>query len=415
MIYNFANGGFYLIRQKYKFLEFFAGVGLAKLGLGHNWECIWANDISSKKAEIYRMNHEASHFVLGDVADVSNIPINADMAWASFPCQDLSLAGWRSGMLARRSGAFWPFWNHMFCLLQLGNRPPLIVIENVVGLIHSGDFEGLCESLLSLGMQFGTLVIDASHFVPQSRQRVFLVAVDLTVPVDNFTINGAANSIWFPEALLKAKSKLPAHLQAVWRWWNVPVPENNYIPNITEIIEREPTGVSWNSDEETQRLLSMMTDRNRNKVEAARLAGGVQVGFLYKRIRQGVQRAEVRFDGIAGCLRTPRGGSSRQTVVVVENGVIRTRLLSPREAARLMGVEDTFWLPDAYNHAYEAMGDGLVVPVVSWLSRQLLEPLQSACNALGSLARGGSQMIERQDVIASYRSTQRLVERWRTG
>src|SRR5262249_28652351 len=95
----------------------------------------------------------------------------------------------------------------------------------------------------------------------------------------------------------------------------------------------------------------------------------------YRRMRNGNQRAEVRFDGVSGCLRTPSGGSSRQTVVVVDKGRIRTRLLSPREAARLMGVDDTFWLPKRYNDAYKAMGDGVAVPVVRWLSQQLLVPI----------------------------------------
>jgi DNA (cytosine-5)-methyltransferase 1 len=87
------------------------------------------------------------------------------------------------------------------------------------------------------------------------------------------------------------------------------------------------------------------------------------------------QRAEVRFDEIAGCLRTPGGGSSRQTIIVVHGNKVRSRLLSPREAARLMGLPDEYVLPKNYNDAYRLMGDGVAVPVVSHLSRYLLEPL----------------------------------------
>ena len=61
--------------------------------------------------------------------------------------------------------------------------------------------------------------------------------------------------------------------------------------------------------------------------------------------------------------------------MVVDKGTVRSRLLSPREAARLMGADDTFLLPDRYNDAYKAMGDGVVVPVVRWLSKQLLLPI----------------------------------------
>ena len=127
----------------------------------------------------------------------------------------------------------------------------------------------------------------------------------------------------------------------------------------------------------------MMTALNRKKVEVAKAMDRRTVGTIYKRTRPDgrggrTQRAEVRFDGVAGCLRTPRGGSSRQTVIVVDGGGVRTRLLSPREAARLMGLSDEYWLPDNYNAAYHVAGDGLVVPVVRHLAEHVLEPLVEA-------------------------------------
>jgi len=88
-----------------------------------------------------------------------------------------------------------------------------------------------------------------------------------------------------------------------------------------------------------------------------------------------VQRAEIRFDDVAGCLRTPAGGSSRQVIMVVEGKRIRSRLLSPREAARLMGLPDSYLLPKNYNAAYHLAGDGVAVPVVRHLAQHLLEPL----------------------------------------
>ena len=98
------------------------------------------------------------------------------------------------------------------------------------------------------------------------------------------------------------------------------------------------------------------------------------VGTIYRRTRpdeQGTkrQRAEVRFDEIAGCLRTPAGGSSRQTILVVEGRKVRSRLLSTREAARLMGLSDDYRLPERYNEAYHVCGDGVCVPVVRHLGR----------------------------------------------
>jgi DNA (cytosine-5)-methyltransferase 1 len=101
---------------------------------------------------------------------------------------------------------------------------------------------------------------------------------------------------------------------------------------------------------------------------------------VYRRTREDaeggkVQRAEIRFDDVAGWLRTPAGGSSRQTIMIVEGEKVRSRLLSPREAARLMGLPDDYILHGNYNEAYHLSGDGVVVPVVRFLAAHLLEPL----------------------------------------
>ncbi len=99
------------------------------------------------------------------------------------------------------------------------------------------------------------------------------------------------------------------------------------------------------------------------------------IGTGYRRTRLGQQRLEVRFDGIAGCLRTAAGGSSKQVILEVTGKRIRTRLLSPREAARLQGLPDSYWLPKSYNDAYDVAGDGLCVPVVAHLRHHILDPL----------------------------------------
>jgi DNA (cytosine-5)-methyltransferase 1 len=133
---------------------------------------------------------------------------------------------------------------------------------------------------------------------------------------------------------------------------------------------------------ETRRLLSLMNSTHQNKLRDARrlslATGKTIVGGVYKRMRDGEQRAEVRFDNVSGCLRTPAGGSSRQTIVVIDGDKLRSRLLSPREAARLMGLSDSYVLPDSYNKAYHLAGDGVAVDVVNFLARYLLEPILSS-------------------------------------
>ena len=74
--------------------EFFAGSGLVAYGLKGMFAPIWANDISEQKAAVYEANFGCEHFELGDIKDVNgrDLPF-AHLSWASFPCQDLSLAG----------------------------------------------------------------------------------------------------------------------------------------------------------------------------------------------------------------------------------------------------------------------------------------------------------------------------------
>ena len=127
----------------------------------------------------------------------------------------------------------------------------------------------------------------------------------------------------------------------------------------------------------------MMSPINRAKVREAKRQGRKMVGGIYKRTRPNekslkVQRAEVRFDDIAGCLRTPAGGSSRQVVMIVEGQSVKARLISRRETARLMGLPDDYKLPENYNEAYHLTGDGVVVPVVRHLAKHIFEPVLEA-------------------------------------
>jgi DNA (cytosine-5)-methyltransferase 1 len=367
------------------FYEFFAGGGLARLGLGADWTCLFANDLSPKKAEVYRANFApADELRVANIHDLTtgDLPGTAALAWASFPCQDLSLAGQGRGLRAARSGTFWPFWQLMAALERDGRAAPIIVLENVVGLLtsHQGqDFRELLSVLLAAGYRFGALVIDAAHFVPQSRPRLFIVAVKADQPVPPQLIDaGVWSNLWRPRAILHAFSKLPPELQAAWIWWDLPAPAAR-TAQLRDLIDAEPDGVAWHTSAETASLLALMAPLHREKVRQAQALGELTVGAVYKRMRveDGLkrQRAEVRFDGVSGCLRTPVGGSSRQIIMVVDGAAVRSRLLAVREAARLMGLPERYQLPRRYNDGYQVMGDAVVVPVVAWLERHLLRPL----------------------------------------
>jgi len=366
------------------FYEFFAGGGMARIGLGPGWTCLFANDFDPGKAASYRAYFGPSRELhVGDVGRLHtcDLPGHADLAWASFPCQDLSLAGNHAGLKGTRSGAFWPFWRLMQGLRLEGRAPRIIVLENVRGSItsHQGrDLAAICEALAQEGCRYAPFVADAHLFVPQSRPRLFIVAFGPgTTPAPGLTGDGPTPP-FTPNAFAAAYDRLSPQARAAWLWLTPPAPQARP-GQLADLMEDEPHGVRWHTPFETKRILDLMSPLHLEKVKKAQKEGVRCVGTVYKRTRPQddgtkAQRAEVRFDGVAGCLRTPAGGSSRQIIMEVSGRTIRTRLLSPREAARLMGLPEDYPLPERYNDAYRLIGDGVAVPVVSWLARTVIEP-----------------------------------------
>ncbi len=382
---------------------------MVRAGLGPEWECLFANDFDEKKREIYRRNwkHEPNgkDIALVTLADLpreihadgqlGQLPRRADFAWASFPCQDLSQAGKQLGLNGHRSGCFYPFWDLLNELIAIDRGPRIIAVENVSGTLTANDQEDvaiIADTFAAANYRFGFVIIDAVDFVPQSRPRFFAIGVSPEVEIPHNLLSPMPNTHWHPPGLVEAVKKFSRRARRNWVWWNLPLPpprENV----LADLIQDRPTGVKWHTQAETRNLLRMMSDRNRMKVDsavaAARTERAKKIGAIYRRTRSEKktdprtkrvtskkhQRAEVRFDEVAGCLRTPGGGSSRQTIMVVSPRRIRSRLLSPREAARLMGLPENFKLPANYNAAYHFAGDGVVVPVVSFIRDTLLNPL----------------------------------------
>lgn len=357
---------------------------MARLALGKNWRCTFANEWSENKAATYSERFGTDELHICDVAelDPSQLPGTPTLVWASFPCQDLSLAGNGAGLSGSRSGTFRPFWKLILGLIRQHRHPKIIVLENVVGTLtsHNGkDFAAIVSALQSAGYLVGALIMDAAKFLPQSRPRLFIVAANAELHLPSCLLLAKPSKPWHTKSLCIAVEKFPAEMRKAWVWWNVPVPSHPTV-TLSDLIEDEPVGVAWHTKAETEHILRMMSSLHRKKLKKAQLFKQRIVGTVYRRTRLDengtrTQRAEIRFDQIAGCLRTPVGGSSRQTIVVVEGSQIRSRLLSPREAARLMGVPESYPIPRKYNDAYHLFGDGLAVPVVSWLSEHLLLPI----------------------------------------
>lgn len=365
------------------FYEFFAGGGMVRAGLGSGWRCLFANDFDHKKSRIYRENWGDAELKTADVKTLTtvDVPGGASLAWASFPCQDLSLAGGGAGLKGDRSGTFWPFWKLIEALVTEDRGPCIIALENVCGTLnsHEGkDFATICGAFHQLGYSVGALVIDASLFVPQSRPRLFVIGVRKGTKVPESLVGNSPSLPWHTRALKGAYDKLPSSAKTSWIWWQLPLPPPRKT-GFADTIEDNPEKATWYSSAETRNLLDMMSELNRAKLQRARMENRRIIGGLYRRTRKDdvgrkVQRAEIRFD-ISGCLRTPTGGSSRQVVLLVDGQSIKARLISSRETARLMGLPDTYRLPANYNEAYHITGDGVVVPVVRHLAHYLFEPI----------------------------------------
>ncbi len=352
---------------------------MARLGLGAGWSCVLANDHDPAKAATYLANFPDAedHFRAGDIQalTLADLPGRADLVWASSPCQDFSLAGDRAGLAGGRSGALVGVLQLVAGLVAEDRAPALMVIENVSGLLTARggeDVRALFFALKAAGYHFGALEIDAAHFLPQSRPRIFVIA-SRRPPKAGLT---GASPFQTP-AICRLRARLPPDLAPFWIDWALAAPPPRQ-SGLADLLEPDDQLV-WHDPARTLALLDLMSPRQRARIAALQGLGARTVGGLFLRTRteagQRRQRAEARFDGLAGCLRTPGGGSSRQMLILIEAGQVRTRLITPREAARLMGVAETYCLPKGRSAGLHLAGDGVVVPVVRWLSAQILEPL----------------------------------------
>ncbi|MBU1179118.1 DNA cytosine methyltransferase [Patescibacteria group bacterium] len=350
-------------------LDFFAGSGLVTEGMRGLFETVWALDNSSKKATVYIANHGQEHFKLDSIEKIrgSEIP-EADAAWASFPCQDLSLAGRMDGLEGVRSGLVWEW---LRIIDEMNRRPKLLIAENVLGLVSAegGEYYRAIHKALQIrGYKSGAVVLDAVKWLPQSRPRVFIVSVPKEFDCSRFSMPFPG---WpHPASVVRVGAGL-----ADWIWWKMPQPGQK-IRRLSDLIDKT---APCDCESKTKQNLAMVPS-NHQKQLLQELANGFKVAAGYKRTRNGRQVLELRFDQVAGCLRTPDGGSSRQVLVLKKEGRLVTRLLSVRETARLMGAPESYSIPGTYNDGYKAMGDAVAVPVVRHLAKSLLLPLMRALN-----------------------------------
>ena len=356
-------------------VEYFAGIGLFRMGLeAAGWRVVFATDWSAERAQMYEGFFGESYEVR-DVFSLSSATIpQATLATCSFPCIDLSLAGKQRGIHGKHTGAFWGFCD---LLEEQGEAsPPMVLLENVPGWLYSNegeDFHATAKALNDLGYACDVFTINARSFVPQSRPRVFMIGAKGEIGTES-------------PARSRSKRLMPTRLKELihaaddidWMHLDIPEPPLDLSHGFSsDIVEDHSVDSSrWWSREKVDKHLAMMSPKHRKTVETMAESDQESQRTFFRRRRPAGQRAEVRSDDIAGCLRTAVGGSGKQFMVSAGDGTIRMRTLTAREYARLQGVPDSYSIvANSERQSLSAFGDAVCVPAVTWIAEELLIPL----------------------------------------
>ena len=353
--------------------EFFAGVGLVGEALqAEGIEVAWANDIDPIKERMFRRNYDASIFRLGDIRGVHGDEMPAiQLATASFPCTDVSVAGNRAGLAGNQSGMFWEFTR---VLEEMGDAAPgVILLENVVGLSSSNGGEDLRSAfhrLNCLGYTCDLVQVDARWFVPQSRPRLFIVGS--LEPLDRHETSpltkSAVRPAWYSDFVIR-------HPELATQTFALSPPTHD-VDSLDAVVERlVPTDERWWDEQRTSAFLDSLSEINHERLDCLMYSDTMTRRTAYRRTRKGRPVWEIRKDAIAGCLRTARGGSSKQAVVEAGSGIARIRWMTAREYARLQGVADFVLDGVSESQAMFGFGDAVCVPAVRWLVVSYIRPL----------------------------------------
>lgn len=357
--------------------EYFAGIGLVRMGLeSAGWNVVFANDFSEKKHEMYQtfFPDVANDYVIDDIFNLESefVPLTT-LATCSFPCIDLSLAGNMNGIQGKHSSAFWGFIKILSA--QREYAPSMVLVENVPGWLYSNngaDFRVTVKALNDLGYKCDVFTLNAQSFTPQSRLRVFLVGIKTEKKAQSLDVLLAR-----PKSLAtnRLKNSVFANRQLNWLPLDIPTPPPLRNGSLTEIVEEMTENDSrWWSQAEVDRHIAMMDLSHYHRVMELASREETTYRTFFRRRRTEAQRAEVRDDDIAGCLRTAVGGSGKQFLIRAGQGELRMRTMTPREYARLQGVPDHFSITVNGVQALTGFGDAVCVPVITWIAQNVLNP-----------------------------------------
>lgn len=376
--------------SNHKFIEFFSGIGLVHEAIAPlGWSAVLANDICEKKNRTYSANFPAVPVTAADVRELNlrnkKLP-DVRLATASFPCIDISQAGGRLGIQGPKSSVVWAFLDRVQELSDAGNRPDFLFLENVPGLLyhHEGrDIDILLQRITALGYAVDAVQVDARNFTPQTRNRVFVIAVCQSLGLPTYRGSAAPSS---HIRRYRAAEVYARNVELPWLFFDFPsLPQSGL--NLSDIVQpMSEDDDRWWDAEQMEYFWERLEHDHRPRLREAMESGKPAVMTAMRRGRRRGLREQIiniRWDGLASCLRTPKGGSSTQFIVQVRDGQVRVRKILAVEAARLQGVRlpkqtRRFILPKTESEALFGLGDAVCVPVVQWVFKHSIQSIVEA-------------------------------------
>lgn len=312
----------------FRFVDLFAGIGGLRMGLERGGgRCVYTVEIDRFARQTYSANFDLPEG--GDIRDVRGADLpRYDVLAAGFPCQPFSIAGVSKKLSLGRLHGFDDeksgnlFFEITRLIEEATEPPPILFLENVKNLLshdHGNTFRVIQASLTDLGYNLEHRVIDAQTWVPQHRERTFIVGLHRDV---------------FGEDRFE-------------------------FPELPDLPRRTMGDILESTYDEKYVLSAHLWEYLQGYARKHRAAGN---GFGF---------------GLVGPDDVSRTLSARYhkdgSEILVETAGDRPRRLTPRECARLMGFPDSFVIPVSDTQAYRQFGNSVVMPVVAFLARQLAD------------------------------------------
>lgn len=345
----------------FDFIDLFAGIGGIRAGFeGMGGRCVFTSEYDSYAQKTYAENFAGGHDLAGDITQIATGEIpRHDVLLAGFPCQPFSIAGVsKKNALGRAHGFACEAQGTLFfdvARIIAEKRPKAFLLENVKNL-QSHDkgrtFDVIKRTLTEeLGYQIHYKVIDGAHFVPQHRERIYIVGFREPVGFDWSALRLPEKKHTLSQILHKIDGTEP----------ELPWDQGRYFDHARNVPHDKYT-----LTDNLWRYLQDYAEKHRAK--------GNGFGF-----------------GLVGPNNVARTLSARyykdgSEILVYQGEGKNPRRLTPRECARLMGYPDSFRIPVSDTRAYKQFGNSVVVPVVQAISELMLPFLSEVNSVQTSLA-----------------------------